>query len=99
MECKPNPDPNPDPSMKEKNLTARISVSSLSEISENSGKSVTMIVQPNKDRSLQRPVRALDQREACRTGYSLLCQRYIMQPKTLLLASFTFSIRLLEQLY
>lgn len=44
-------------------------------------------------------VEALDKQEECINGYSLLCQRYIMQPKTVQLASFTFSIRLLEQLY
>lgn len=44
-------------------------------------------------------VEALDKQEECINGSSLLWQRYIMQPKTVLLASFTFSIRLLEQLY
>lgn len=44
-------------------------------------------------------VEALNKQEECINGYSLLCQRYIMQPKTVLLVSFTFSIRLLEQLY
>lgn len=84
--------------------TVRITVSSLSEIPKKRKESAKSVQCDNgcAAKLRTRPqwhVEALNKQEECINGYSLLCQRYIMQPKTVLLVSFTFSIRLLEQLY
>ena len=57
--------------------SSRIRVSSLSRMPSNSAKSV----QQNEKQDYSH-VEARDKQEECINGYSLLCQRYIMQPKT-----------------